>query len=155
MSGFLNYLDEFDKRNKKVVPLQTNIKEEVIEPKENSKVLCLNVEVRTPEGAKLVIEKIQDWVSKQHGNIPTIKKVENQQKPFKIPPKKIVKNPIVEARNHALDILDGLPDAPEENLIPVITEQNGINTMVINPNIQKPQPPQNLESVAGHASALL
>ena len=152
MSGFLDYLDEFDVR--KMVP-KKKIKEDVVEqiqPSKKSKVLCLNVEVRTPDGARLVIEKLQDWISKQEGVV--VKKetfAHTIKKPFKIPPKKVIRNPIVEAKLHAINILDGLPDTPEENRIPIMMEQNGINTM-----IPQPQPFQhNLDSVAGHASALL
>ena len=152
MSGFLDYLDEFNEKNSKPVT-QKKVVEEVVEPKKKSKVLSLNVEVRTPEGAQLVIEKIQDWVAKQEGVAP-------KKKPFRIPPKKVVKSPahiqeskdpVVKVRSHAMDILDGLPETPTENQIPMA--EGSINTTM--PQMQPQQVQPNLDSVAGHASALL
>jgi len=150
MSGFLDYIDDLEERNEVESPQQLKrVVESTVskQPKKKSKVLCLNVEVRSAEGAQLVIEKIQDWVAKQNGSVPN-------KKQFRIPPKKIVKSsttvvekPIVEAVSHAINILDGLPDTPPENQIPMA--EGSINTMM--PQTQK----INLDSVAGHASALL
>jgi len=151
MSGFLDYLEDF---NEKTEPTRRKTIEQKSEeePKKN-KVLALNVEVRSIDGAKLVIEKLQDWISK----------VENEngvpKKQFKIKPKQFVKgvNPptpkknVTESVNRAVNILDGLPDEVPESREPVLQEFNGMNT-----GIPMPQtPPPNLDSVAGHASALL
>jgi hypothetical protein len=67
--------------------------------------------------------------------------------PFKIKPKQVVKSKIVECRDRAMDILDGLPETPilSENI------NNGDNQMMPIHN----EPPVNLNSVAGHASELL
>jgi len=142
MSGFLDYLDEFDNRKDRVVKEETRQVES--SSKRKSKVLCLNVEVRSPEGADVVIEKLQSWVSENFGE--SEKPKPKSKRPYRIPPKKVNKNPVVETRSHATNILDGLPDEP------VVTEQNQSS---IN-NIAHQQKPQfNLDSVKGHASALL
>lgn len=141
MSGFLDYLDEFDKKKEKIVKKEsTNVKSN---SERKSKVLCLNVEVRTPEGANVVIEKLQSWISE---NFDGNTKTKTKKKPYRIPPKKVNKSPVVETRSHAVNILDGLPDEP------VVTEQNQSN---INNNAQQHKPQFNLSSVKGHASALL
>lgn len=152
MKSFFDYVDDFNKRSS--VEKIEEEKQKPIESTKNSKVLCLNVEICSAKGAKLVIEKIQNWVSihdpvivNEETNIQPPKKV------YKIPPKKIVKNPIVETRSHAIDILDGLPEEPvvtvNSELISEQHSQSNINTI-------KTQPLQNtIETVAGHASALL
>jgi len=148
MGNFLSYLDSFDKKiiQKTKKTVVENI--EVIEPEKKSKVLCLNVEVRTVDGANLVIEKLQEWITKQNGEVvkPIVEKVKQ---PFKIPPKTVVKNPINELRSHAYNILDGMSDEIDHSNL--IQESNTINTNVQQFNNDQP----NLETVAGHASALL
>ena len=114
--------------------------------------LAINVEVRSTQGARLVIEKLQDWIAKQDGEVVVEKK-----KPFRIPPKKVIKGPvnpethINEARSHAMNILDGLPDEPIVEPTPMVQGMPGMQSMQT-PTLA-PQP--NLESVQGHASALL
>lgn len=138
--GFLDYLDNLES----IEP--ENITEKQTKSTEKSKVLSLNVEIRTPKGAKLVIEKLEDWISKQ----------QPKKKTYRIPPKKVVKNSETKPKNkihesisHAMDILDGLPDTPEPDLTPMnMTEQKEMQQNII-------QPKPNLDSVSGHASALL
>ncbi len=139
MSGFLDYLDEFDNRKDRVVKEESRQVES--SSKRKSKVLCLNVEVRSPEGADVVIEKLQSWVSENFGESEKPK----PKTQYRISSKKINKNPIVETRSHATNILDGLPDEHD------IKEQNHDN---IN-NIAHQQSHFKLDSVKGHASALL
>lgn len=146
MSVFLDYLEDFNEKN--------IVKEEVIQKKKTikekkSKVLCLNVEVRSVKGAQLVIEKLQDWISRCE-DVGSNKKVipESKKKPFRIKPKQVKTNTYTEARNHAVDILDGLPDEP---VVSEQTLQNNINNL----NQQPHKPQFNMKSVAGHASALL
>lgn len=149
--GFLDYLDDIEsteeeKPRKKIVKQE---KESTKQPKKKSKVLCLNVEVRTPDGARVVIEKLQDWITKQEeGNI------NGKKKTYRIPPKKVIKNSeklppnekkLVETTSHAMDILEGLPDEPEPNMNPI---PNQMGQMPV-----RHQP--NLDTVSGHASALL
>jgi hypothetical protein len=143
MAGFLNYLDDFDNKIKKIT-------EEIVvkEPEKKSKVLCLNVEVRSVDGAKLVIEKLQDWITRQGGTVVK-ETVQPKKQTYKIPPKKVVTSPVVESRSRAVDILDGLPDTPVVSELSEQVGQGNINTFT-------PQMPQhNLETVSGHASALL
>lgn len=146
MSGFLDYLNEFNTQKiTSVVKTPTEEKKDIVQPK----VLCMDVEIRTVQGAKLVIEKLQNWISKQESKETLVMKESKKAptKPYRIPPKKVIKNPIQEAHGHAVDILDGLSDEP------VIVEQmipGNINTM------KAPQDSQpNVVTVAGHASALL
>lgn len=128
--SFLDYLNEVDKKVEK---------KPIKESKNNSKVLELNIEISSPEGAKLVIEKLQDWVNKNFKE-----EAKETKKQYRIPSKKINKSPIVETRSRAIDILDGLPDeVPEE----ILNKSNSIN----NQGNQQ----LNLETVSGHASALL
>lgn len=141
MSGFLDYLEEFDKKEEKIVK---DIRPSKSNSERNSKVLSLNVEVRSPEGANVVIEKLQSWVSENFGSVDKPK--QKSRKPYRIYPKKVNKSPVVETRSHAVDILDGLPDEP------VVTEQNQTS---INNIAQQQKPQFNLDSVKGHASALL
>ena len=131
MSGFFDYLDKNDKKIINVV------KEKV--PLKKNKVLAMNVEIRSVDGAKLVIEKLQNWIREQTNNVDGIEK--EKKVTYKIPPKKIIKSPVLEARNHALAILEGLPDDE------IINENHN--------NIGMKQNNTNLESVTGHASALL
>lgn len=155
--SFLDYLDDFDERAKKVT--KKIVKEEVedvqeritnedisTELKKKAKVLALNVEVCTVKGAQIVIEKLQDWISKQEGINETV--VETKKEPYRIPPKKVVKNPLVETRSRAMDILDGLPD-DETSINPELLPEH--NSQNINKNKQQ----SNISSVAGHASSLL
>ncbi|MFW6247183.1 MAG: hypothetical protein ACOC22_03375 [bacterium] len=128
--SFLDYLNEVDKKVEK---------KPIKESKNNSKVLELNIEISSPEGAKLVIEKLQDWVNKNFKE-----EAKETKKQYRIPSKKVNKSPIVETRSHAIDILDGLPDAvPEE----ILNKSNGIN--------KQGNQQLNLDTVSGHASALL
>lgn len=79
----------------------------------------------------------------------SVKKVvkENKQpikKHYKIPKKKIIKNKIVETHNHAADILDGLSNEFDPN---ILENQNVQNVLQNNES--------DLDDVTGHASALL
>lgn len=141
MSGFLDYLEEFDKKEEKIVK---ESRPSELNSEGKSKVLSLNVEVRSPEGANIVIEKLQSWVSENFGSVDKPK--QKPKKPYRIIPKKVNKSPVVETRSHAVNILDGLPGEP------VVTEQNQTN---INNIVQQQKPQFNLDSVKGHASALL
>jgi len=152
MGNFLNYLDDFDrKQNHKLEPkYNKQIVEKIVvkEPEKKSKVLCLNVEVRTVDGANLVIEKLQEWITKQNGEVvkPIVESIKKITKPI---PKKVVGSPIDKVRFHAYDILEGMSDEIDHSNI--IQESNNINT-----NVQQFNNDQtNLETVAGHASALL
>lgn len=150
MGSFLNYLEKMPEMDKKVKTVQKRNVQEEYQPKKQ-KVLALNVEVRSVEGAQLVIEKLQQWIAKIES--------ENQiKKPFRIKPKRIIKEDlrqqrkpknVSESTNRACDILDGLPDEPEQVLEPLIQQSNHINI------VQSQRPQLNLETVAGHASALL
>ena len=153
MEGFLNYLDQFD--NQTTTPqLKTVVNKKVIaEKKENprTKVLCMNVEIRSVEGAQKVINKLQEWISnqeiKEHFEL---KEKQTQESPkYRIPPKKVLKNPILEAKSRAVDILNGLPERSDE----VVISEEMHNSSINNSKLQSRQP-QN-ETVAGHASALL
>lgn len=139
--GFLNYLEEFDtnQMNKKIEEKKQILKKE-------PKILALKVEIASIEGANVVIEKIQDWISKQQ----PIKENIEIKKPFKIPPKKEIINPILESKNRAISILDGLPD---DNSI-IINEESIKNSINISES-KNFQQNQAFESVANHASALL
>ena len=150
MEGFLNYLDEFNNKQQKAQQLKPVVKKVVVEEKEEinkPKVLCMNVEIRSVEGAQKVIDKLQEWISKQE--IKEHFELKKTPKPtYKIPTKKVIKNPILESKQRAVNILDGLPERSDEI---VIAEE--IHNRII--NTSKPQPQQQNETVAGHASALL
>ena len=150
MASFLNYLDQIDrqesikvfKENRKEV-VKEEVKEEV---KKNPKILSLKAEISSIEGANVVIEKIQDWISKQQ----PIKENIEIKKPFRIPPKKEIVSPLLEVKNRAVDILDGLPEDDAINI-----NESSIRNSI---NISKPeiyQEKQTFASVADHASALL
>jgi len=142
MSGFLNYLEDFNVSTPKKQPKK--------ETKKKKKVLCLNVEVRTVEGAQIVIEKLQDWISKQENSSRKTTRssiVEKRNKPYRIPPKKVIRNKVQESTSHAVNILDGLSDDQPVSPNSQLSQMNG-NMLNINS-----QP--NIDTVAGHASALL
>ena len=149
--GFLDYLDNIESTEPEVVVEQ---KEEIKQVPKKAKILSINVEVRTVGGARLVIEKLQEWITRQEG---TTKKTK---KPFRIPPKKVItnsevpkpRNKIQEANAHAMDILEGLPDAPEPNTTPMPMMVEG---HPVAPQMQQPQIQPDLDSVSGYASALL
>jgi hypothetical protein len=155
MDGFLNYLDDFNKKqniiqSKKIVE---NVNSEQTINK--SKILCMDVEIHTVEGAQKVIEKLQEWISKQEKkehfelkeSAPSLKKVIQQNKN---PLKKTIKNPIQESRSHAMNILDGLPD---ENILTNEMVQSNIN--INSPQIQQSNKTHKEETVTNHASSLL
>ena len=148
MDGFLDYLDEFNNKQQKAPQQKPVVKKVVVEQKEEinkPKVLCMNVEIRSVEGAQKVIDKLQEWISKQE--IKEHFELKETPKPtYKIPPKKVIKNPILEAKSRAVDILDGLPD---ENIITEDMFKSTIN------NSKAPNNQQHNETVASHASALL
>jgi len=147
MGSFLDYLDDLPEFNQQIA----QVKRKIVEKKSNEepkkeKVFAINVEVRTVEGAQLVINKLNEWISKVEGEKP---------KPsFKIAPKKVIKGKpnsiartIHESMSRAINILDGLPDEPVQ--MSEQTEYQSINNTI-------PQTPKsNLGSVTGHASALL
>jgi len=141
MEGFLDYLGEIDKQQSKKKVIMEN-KENISKPK----VLCMNVEIRTVEGAKKVIDKLQEWISRQEPK-EHFELKETPKPTYKIPTKKVIKNPILEAKQRARDILDGLPD---EN---IITEEMFKSTINNNKTINNNQ--QHSETVASHASSLL
>ena len=141
MEGFLDYLEEIDKQQSKKKVIMEN-KENISKPK----VLCMNVEIRTVEGAKKVIDKLQEWISRQEPK-EHFELKETPKPTYKIPTKKVIKNPILEAKQRARDILDGLPD---EN---IITEDMFKSTINNNKTINNNQ--QHSETVASHASSLL
>ena len=141
MEGFLDYLGEIDKQQSKKKVIMEN-KENISKPK----VLCMNVEIRTVGGAKKVIDKLQEWISRQEPK-EHFELKETPKPTYKIPTKKVIKNPILEAKQHARDILDGLPD---EN---IITEDMFKSTINNNKTINNNQ--QHSETVASHASSLL
>jgi hypothetical protein len=97
-------------------------------------------------------EKLKKVEKKEEPKKPVIKKItvktEEFKKPFKIPPKKVIKNPIQEAHNRAVSILDGMPEDEviEEN---EILQQNDEYTNVV------PQQPKEFKTVKSHAAALL
>ena len=131
MSGFINYLEEFE----------TKITKKEIKKENPINILNINDKIDSIDKANILIEKLQNWISKQQ---PEIIKKET----YRIPPKKIIKNPIKESTSRAVDILD---DLPEENIINTeLLENNNQNN--INNNIQTIK---NIETVSGHASALL
>lgn len=140
MEGFLDYLDEFKYKIPQSKPVVNKVEENnIIKPK----VLCMNVEIRTVEGAQKVIEKLQEWISKQEPKeyIELKETIKEEQKPkYKIAPKKVIKNPLIESRNRAVDILDGISDD-----IKIISQEKSINNKEI----------QSKETVSGHASMLL
>lgn len=145
MGSFLNYLDDF---NKKIEKTQKRIVENNLQKEsfKKEKVLSLNVEVRSIDGAKLVIEKLQDWINKIELENGISQK---NQKSFKQSPKKIpniIKIPknIKESTSHAVNILDGLPENGDnisinKDIIPQVNNQNNYN----------------LNKVTSHASDLL
>lgn len=145
MGSFLNYLDDF---NKKIEKTQKRIVENNLQKEsfKKEKVLSLNVEVRSIDGAKLVIEKLQDWINKIELENGISQK---NQKSFKQSSKKIpniIKIPknIKESTSHAVNILDGLPENGDnisinKNIIPQVNNQNNYN----------------LNTVTSHASDLL
>jgi len=150
MDGFLDYLDDFNKKQQKVVsqpkPAVKKVEEQDIS---KPKVLCMNVEIRTVEGAQKVIDKLQEWISKQESKEHfELKETTSVDHKYQILPKKIVQSPIKEAKSHAVDILNGLPD---DNIITEEIIKSNINTSSLQ---NKPQIIKN-ETVAGHASALL
>ena len=182
--GFLDYLDKLPEFDQKV----ENIKRKIVEKKSvpettKSKVLAINVEVRSVEGAQMVIEKLQEFISKlEEGNT-------TNKKPFRIKPKKVVnenyrndpKN-VVNSINRACNILDGLPDndgysgqhmmqtnfettpiMPMNDLTQLeafqMPNENDSDINISEMNIPNPNQytqvkPQNRQ-VTGHASALL
>jgi len=153
MGSFLDYLDDLPEFDQRVEQVKRKIvRKNLNEKPKKEKVLALNVEVRTVDGARTVINKLNEWISKFEG--------ENPKPSFRIKPKKVVRgtsiSPMVktisESTSRASSILDRLPDEPEQNSEPIIMNQ-GINNMV--PQMQPQMPELNLESVAGHASALL
>lgn len=152
--GFLDYLNEFNNKQQKASIQKPVIKKVVNEEKENinrPKVLCMNVEIRTVEGAQKVIDKLQEWISKQELKEHfEIKETQDKVVPkYKIPPKKVIKNPILESKSRAIDILNGLPESLNEIVIAEAIHNPDINT-------SRPQSQQSQkETVAGHASALL
>jgi len=147
MSGFLDYLDDFDQRQHKVIQQKVVVSESPL-IKENPKVLCMNIEIRTVEGAQKVIEKLQEWISKQEQKESfVLKETEQPKKDYKIPPKKVFENLVQKSRSRAIDILEGLPD---DTVITEATLQTNIN------NMRQPQVlNQRMETVAEHASSLL
>lgn len=118
MIGFLSYLEEFELKTEKVAEKIIK-KEKVVNER--------NVQIK-----KTIPTKV-------------IKEVETK---FKIKPKKIIKNPIKEVNQRAVDILEGINDSYDS--FEVVIEQN-------NSSQQSAIPTQNfnLDSVKGHASALL
>ena len=151
MEGFLDYLNEFNSKQQKT-PINKVIKKVVVEKKEISrpKVLCMNVEIRSVEGARKVIDKLQEWISRQEPKEHfELKKTVTKPVQYKISPKKVIKNPILEAKSRAVDILNGLPERSDE----VVISEEMHNSSINNSKLQSRQP-QN-ETVAGHASALL
>lgn len=181
--GFLDYLEDVESTEqptKKVV--EHREKQTPKQTVKKQKVLCLNVEVRTPKGARVVIEKLQDWIAKQEVS-------EGNNKPYRIPKKRVIKNSanptprkmdkMQETTSHAMNILDGLPDEPEQPMQTMMptqpmveesyTEVQAIGpdgplfapdgSPIMVPQMQQPQQmiPQNLNlnTVKGHASALL
>lgn len=74
-------------------------------------------------------------------------------KKFKIKPKKIIKSPVNEARGHAINILDGLPDQPDTFKKEIATDQER-QQIIEESQMTRPED-FNLNTVAGHASALL
>jgi hypothetical protein len=105
-----------------------------------------NYEEKLQRVEKPVVKKV---IVKQPVKKVTEAKVVQKPKPaFQIQPKKIIKNPIVEAHKRAVDILDGLPET-------TITE-NVIQTQENTPNVNQQIPPSQIfKSVKSHASALL
>jgi len=182
--GFLDYLDKLPEFDQKVESIKRKIVEKKSVPETTkSKVLAINVEVRSIEGAQMVIEKLQEFISKLEENNTT------NRKPFRIKPKKVVngnyqndpKN-VVESTNRACNILDGLSDndgysgpqmmmtnlepplmMPMDDLTQLETFQmpnendsdiNMVEMNIPNPNQYTQVKPQNRQ-VTGHASALL
>lgn len=155
MSGFLNYVDAFESKIRKSVTTKAIIPEKEIS---TPKILSLQVEVCTIEGAQKVIDKLQEWISKQGGTTFVEKTIDRNEKElvkskFKIPPKKVVKDKIQETRSRAMDILDGLPEEPTINESLLLHQTNSINNQEQSNFSQDSKP--NIETVAGHASALL
>lgn len=147
MSGFLDYLKDFDSKIIHKEDIQKSIKTMI--KSSNKNILSINSEeIDSVEKAKLLIEKIQNWISKQEKIVE--KKESTKNVTYRIPPKKFIKSSLHETISHAMDILDGITD--EQVINPIVSEQNNNN---IN-NLNNPQVlQQNLETVSGHASALL
>lgn len=156
--GFLNYLDDFETKSEKVVEKVVNKKNIV---KENKPVLTkktIKKTIKSDEPKNLIDklssldqkdldvfeEAVDKIIARRSGKV-------EPKKEFKIKPKKIIKDPIKETTNHALNILDGLPDTPSSLEVVVETNQSQ------QPVAPIPTQPQdfNLENVKGHASALL
>lgn len=144
MSGFLDYLENFNSKITHKESIKTVEKTRTVESSNKNNLIINSQEIDSIEKAKLLVEKIQNWILKQEGIIEK-NKVE-EKSTYKIPSKKIIKNPLHETRSHAMDILDGLPD--EIVINPIINEQNYQDN--IN-NLNNPC----LETVSSHASALL
>jgi hypothetical protein len=97
MSEFMEYLDNFELKTDRV-------EEKVV--KESAPV------------KKKVVKKVKKVVKKK----PV---VESKKPAYRIPKKKVVKNKVVESRNHAVDILDGWEG--DRDWTPVISEQHGVH----------------------------
>lgn len=141
LDRFLNYLENEEENSQNI----QETKKEVKKPK----VLCMNVEVRTIEGAKTVIEKLQNWIAEQeklNGKKFVQESKKSEVKKYKIPEKKVIKNKFFETRSHAMNILDGMNDE-------VVINEELHQSLNINNKPQFNQP--NIDTVAGHASALL
>jgi len=153
MADFLNYLDDFNNKHQKNVQQSKPIVKKVEQQQSISKpkVLCMNVEIRTVEGAQKVIDKLQEWISRQEPKEHfELKETQTNVTPkYKIPPKKVIKNPILETKSRAIDILNGLPENSNE----IIITENIHNTSINTSRHQSQK--TNIETVAGHASALL
>jgi hypothetical protein len=79
-------------------------------------------------------------------------KIEEKKQPFKILPKKVIKNPIVETHNRAVSILEGLPDAPSDEIVVVENVMNQSQQFIPQ---QTQQIPTEFKTVKSHAAALL
>jgi hypothetical protein len=103
-------------------------------------------ELKTEKVAEKIVKK-EKVVSDRNVEMKKKTVTKEPEKKFKIKPKKIIKDPIKESYQRAVDILEGINDSHDSFQVVI---ENNISQQ---PLIQTPE--FNLNSVKGHASALL